>query len=394
MAGLPRPTPARRSDGVTDARVAAARELARDPGRAARPERPAAPARTLAIGDPQAPFDTFLTILDQHGALGDDGRLAPDVALISMGDHFDWGGVAERAAAAEDGELLLRWLAAHPAEQVTILAGNHDLARVGELWDVSDQQFLAAQSHADLCYRCGVELEAAFKRNWPRFFGAELIARDLSTFRASQRALVTELLRSGRMKAARAHHGALFVHAGVTRFELSQLGLDERASPAAIAAALDGALADACRELGRRPLSMAALHQPGDGEHEGRGMYYHRPTLGEGDDARRLGGDRPWRRFHPSDLPRGLTQVVGHVRDDKCQAELRRWSARETPLDGPIRHLAVEGERGRYRHGAPEAASSDAAVMIFVDNGMAKVAAPTDYQLLDATTRLVARRAR
>ncbi|OGQ26493.1 MAG: hypothetical protein A2138_20245, partial [Deltaproteobacteria bacterium RBG_16_71_12] len=367
---------------------------ARDPDRYEHRGPRIAPARTLAIGDPQAPFDTVLAILDQHGALGADGWLASEVGLISMGDHFDWGSPGDRALAGEDGELLLRWLAAHPREQVTILVGNHDLARVGELWDVSDQEFRAAQEEADLSYLRGDEREAAFKRAWPRYFGAELLARDLSTFRTSQRTLVTHLLRTARMKAAHAHQGTLFVHAGVTRHELAQLGLDERAPPEVIAGALDAALASACADLGRRPLAIAALHQPGDAEHEGRGMYYHRPTLGDGDDARRLGGERPWRRFHPSELPRGLTQVVGHVRDDKCHAELRRWATRDEAVDGPVRHLIVEGDQGRYAHGAPEGPPTDAAVMIFVDNGMGKIGAPSDYQLLDATTRTVARRVR
>ncbi|MBI1948406.1 MAG: metallophosphoesterase [Deltaproteobacteria bacterium] len=382
---------------MTNARIAAAREVARGKGGGAR-ARPAESARTLAIGDPQAPFGSFLEILDLHGALGDDGWLVPEVSLISMGDHFDWGAPQDRAAAAEDGELLLRWLAAHDPEQVTILIGNHDLARVGELWDVSDDGFAAAQRLADQAYRQGDDLEAAFKRAWPRFFSAELVARDLSTFRTSQRTLVEELLRAGRFRAAHAHGGALFVHAGVTRHELLQLGLEERASAEQIAAALDAALAAGASALGSGPLALGALHQPGDGAHEGRGMFYHRPTLGEGDDAGRLGGERPWRRFHPDQLPRGLTQVVGHVRDDKCRAELRGWCAptlhHQVARDGPVRHLVVEGGRGRYAHGVPPSSTSDAAVVIFVDNGMGKIGALADYQLLDAGTRLVARRAR
>lgn len=345
--------------------------------------------RTLAVGDPQAPFTKFLAILERHGALGDDGALVPEVGLISMGDHFDWGARHERARAAADGELLLTWLALHHPEQVCILLGNHDLARVGELWDVSDDQFAAALRAADAVDQRDAEGEAAFKRAWPRFFGTEQVGRDLSTFRVSQRTLVERLLRERRFKAAHAHGGALFVHAGVTRFELDQLGVSHDASPAVIAAALDAALERASAQLGRGALSLGALHLPGTGAYEGRGMFYHRPTLGDGDDARRLGGERPWRRFHPRELPRGLTQVVGHVRDTKCVAELARWSVVTEAQDGPVRHLVVEGDGGRYAHGAPTGSAPQAAVMIFVDNGMGKIARPDDYRLLDADTRTV-----
>src|SRR5690349_18566656 len=34
--------------------------------------------RALAVGDPQAPVATFLEVLDRHGLLGDDGRVAAD----------------------------------------------------------------------------------------------------------------------------------------------------------------------------------------------------------------------------------------------------------------------------------------------------------------------------
>ncbi|MCC7073080.1 MAG: metallophosphoesterase [Deltaproteobacteria bacterium] len=371
---------------MTRARIDAALRLAA----AGRGGTVAAPRRlrirqTVAVGDPQAPFATFLGILDHHGALDDDGMVRPEVGLISMGDHFDWGDPGDRVAAAADGELLLTWLALHPPEQVCILIGNHDLARVGELWDLSDHEFATALRAADDVREHGAS-EDAFKRAWPRFFSAEQVARDLSTFRASQRALVEALLRARRFKAACALEGALFVHAGVTRYELAQLGLREDATAEAIAAALDAALDAACAQLGQAPLSLGQLHVPGTGAYEGRGMFYHRPTL----DAGRLTGERPWRRFDPRELPPGLTQVVGHVRDAKCVSELQRWSAVPAARDGPVRHLIVEGDRGRYAHGAPPATGRHAAVMVFVDNGMGKIAHPAEYRLLDAGRRTVA----
>jgi hypothetical protein len=75
----------------------------------------------------------LLLILAAHGLLADDGTLFDDVRLVSIGDHFDWGPVRDRARATYDGLRTIAWLSSHPADQVILLAGNHDLARVGEL---------------------------------------------------------------------------------------------------------------------------------------------------------------------------------------------------------------------------------------------------------------------
>ena len=45
--------------------------------------------RTFVMGDPQAPFAKVLEVLDHHHALDDD-KLASDVVLVSIGDHFDY----------------------------------------------------------------------------------------------------------------------------------------------------------------------------------------------------------------------------------------------------------------------------------------------------------------
>src|SRR5438270_753903 len=109
-------------------------------------------SRHFAIGDPQAPFEKFLAILDRRGLLGAGGRLMPDVRLISMGDHFDWGKRSDRRRASESGTMLLAWLAAHPADQVTLIAGNHDVGRVGELAKFDDRGFESTQAEADRAY--------------------------------------------------------------------------------------------------------------------------------------------------------------------------------------------------------------------------------------------------
>src|SRR6185503_7898928 len=98
----------RRDMGVVEIRAALVR--AADDATSAPPSLPRAPLsarpRRLAVGDPQAPLRTFFEILDDRGLLGPDGRLSPSVALVSMGDHFDWGDPSEREAAADDGHAL------------------------------------------------------------------------------------------------------------------------------------------------------------------------------------------------------------------------------------------------------------------------------------------------
>ena len=64
------------------------------------------PMRHVAIGDPQASFETFVRILDGHGLLDDEGALASDVHLVSMGDHFDYGKPELRAQATKAGSKL------------------------------------------------------------------------------------------------------------------------------------------------------------------------------------------------------------------------------------------------------------------------------------------------
>ena len=65
------------------------------------------PALRVAMGDPQAPLPRVLEILDRNDLLGDDGRVHPRAAMVSMGDHFDWGAPEERVFAAESGYALL-----------------------------------------------------------------------------------------------------------------------------------------------------------------------------------------------------------------------------------------------------------------------------------------------
>lgn len=336
-------------------------------------------SRRVAVGDPQAPLPVFLEILERHGLLGEDGWLAGDVELVSIGDHFDFGGSAERHRAAADGLAILAWLGAHPPDQVVLIAGNHDLARVGELCDFDDDTFASVHEQAVLAYRDGdpePELERALCEAYPSLATAEVAARDFSAFSVAQRELVWALLRARRLRLAYApNDDVVFCHAGVTRDHLTAIGLPaaEHARASAVAGALNAALDAAVSSHGAGALSVGGLHRPGAWEGgEGGGMLYHRPANPEvapnrGHDL----GDTLGRRFDPRRLPAGLTQVIGHVADAKCRELLGPWARDEEPRPGALRHLESDGTRVAYRTGVPSGAPpANTARLVFIDGLM------------------------
>lgn len=358
----------------------------------------ARPTRRLAIGDPQAPMARFFAILDHNQALTEDGWLSPEVYLLSMGDHFDWGGSAEREQAADDGLGILAWLAAHPAQQVGLLLGNHDLGRMGELVSFTDEGFIEAHREAAAAYRGGEVnpvAEAALLERYPVAPTAELLARDFAAFTAIQRDLVAALLDAQRFRIAIAvDDRTLACHAGVTVDELAILTREPdyehaRAGHAGdIADSLQRCLDAAWARFRRgehKTLSIPDLHRPGDSQFgEGGGMFYHRPTNPDHEAAPEL-LNRPYRRrYDARRLPLGFTQIVGHIADGKCRKLLGPW-ARATPTPpGAIRYLRTNGVQVSYGPGLPsesERASGDA-LMLFTDGRMARTA-PEDYQLLD-----------
>jgi hypothetical protein len=334
----------------------------------------------VAIGDPQAPLGTFLAILDAQGLLGDDGRLKSDVALVSIGDHFDYGPPGWRRFATEEALQLLAWLAAHPSDQVTLILGNHDLARVTELAGFDQSTYERARQDADRAYNLGHRIEplqAAFLAHWPQFADSELVARDYSSFSVRQRGLVTMLLRSGRFRLAKSiNERTLLVHAGVTKEDLDLIGAPHASAPK-IADALNWFLDVAVKKWSSGALNLMPLHKPGSqATGEARGILSHRPAHPSlTTPAQREGPPR--RRFDPRDLPEGLTQVIGHIRDGKCRETLGEWADQSPAADGPIRQLTVDGSNVRYARGC----SKDAA-LLFIDGGMSH-ANVADYQLLD-----------
>lgn len=264
--------------------------------------------RTLVIGDPQAPFGKLLAVLDHHGALRGD-RLASDVVLISIGDHFDYD-LNDWDQAGQEGLRFLRWLASHDDAQVKILLGNHDASRVMELVAITDERFAQARAFARSLDGDGAG-DARFLAAFPELPTRGLAGRDYASFLVEQRTLVMELLLAGRFQLALAGtlpcgRDVLLTHAGVTHRELAMLGVpaEPRAVAAALQAHLTGAVdrvrADWARGL-LMPLSLEPLHQAGVPGEEGGGLLYHRPTNPEHAEADRrwlLAPARP-RRFDP-----------------------------------------------------------------------------------------------
>lgn len=329
-------------------------------------------ARWVAMGDPQASLEQVMGVLDAHHLLGADGMLLPTVGLVSLGDHFDWGTAADAERAAADGVALFSWLLAHAPDHVCLIAGNHDLGRVGELASFDDATFAAVRARARVAYDAkDAELEQALLRDYPALPTSELAARDFAAFCMKQKQLVEQALFAGRLVAAKAWGDrVLLLHAGITRDELDVLGVgdEDRASAPEIAAALNAALHDVRT---RRPLRLPGLHEPGSAAHgEGGGMFYHRPTSGF------VPGGPTRRRFDPRTVPAGLTQVIGHIGDEQCRKLMPDWTSGE-PASGKLRTLIVE-ERPSYRAGVHEGDTR----ILFTDGGMSRV--PTgSYELLD-----------
>jgi hypothetical protein len=349
--------------------------------------------RVVAIGDPQAPFERFLQILWQHGLLAETGRLEEDVHLVSMGDHFDFGAFDERESAAQSGELLLSWLAAHLPHQVTLLTGNHDLSRVGELAAFSAVEFDAASRMARELYRLDppdAEREASFFARFPALPSIELAARDLSTFRPEQRTMVRALLERGRFRLAAEFSGALLCHAGITSEHLTAIGIpkDAHSDARRVSEALNASLQRAVKlweQNPTSPLEIPHLHRSGShATGEGGGILFHRPARPSNAHPDDGAPDLFSRRYDPRRIPRGMIQITGHVRDAKSRSLLGAWALDDAGADGQLRSLTIRGDQVEYRKGVPKPEPGLTA-MLFTDGAMAQTP-PARYQVLDLNT--------
>jgi hypothetical protein len=330
--------------------------------------------RTFVMGDPQAPFAKIREVLEGHGALRGD-RLADDVVLVSIGDHFDYD-YRDPATCAREGLATLRWLASHDPAQAVILFGNHDAARVMELATISDEEFETAR---DLSHRM---TPLDFAQKFPALPAPGVVGRDYASFTSEQRALVMELLLAGRFRLAITGElldgrTALLTHAGVTTRELALLGV--RAEPVAIARALEAALTAAVERVATdwergwlAPLSLAPLHHAGPPGEEGGGLLYHRPSNPETGST--WNKDRP-RRFDPRTLP-AITQIAGHSGHAKCVQELGPWchAGAHARKHGGIRTVHVAGGQVTYNLGLAEP-EDGAADLILIDGELRRLPA-------------------
>jgi hypothetical protein len=348
-------------------------------GAASAPPANEPPTVTVALGDPQAPARKLFEVLNAHQLLSGDGWLRADVRLVSTGDHFDFGAFSERGIAQREGLLLLAWLAAHSASQVVLLLGNHDLSRVGELITFDDARFDVASTQAADLYTRRTQfspgewaaLEGAFAQDWPELPSIEAAARDFSGYHSSQSELVRRLLTERRFLLAYAATHALVCHAGVTRTTLRRLNLndEEMSKPAAVASAMNRKLNLALDVWdGTTALNIPDCHQPGSARTGGgAGILFHRPAhpehFGEASTGAYL------RRYDPRDIPIGLTQVIGHIRDAKCRQLLGPWVSDHPGAEGQLRTLLTDGAWVSYSRGALPAAP-DLARILFVDGGL------------------------
>lgn len=329
--------------------------------------------RWFAVGDPQTRFEKFLAVLRSNGVLDARDRVRGEVGLVSVGDHFDFY-APERPLAdvSRDGTNILRWLADHPAEQVVILMGNHDSARVQELAFETDESYARARELAARCER-DTFAERELHAQFPRIPTSETVRKDYKSFAEHQRALVQELLLAGRMRLAcvgrRGDHDVLVTHAGVIDDEVRELGGGgARELASALNRRLDEAVARVRESWTRREyaaLDLRPLHHAGETGREGGGLLYHRPS-GKGVET-----DNPVaaRRFHPERLPRGLVQACGHTGHHKCRdQDLVNWLgpiARKTKRGG-LRTLSAGTHSISYEQGI-DAPHADAATLYMID---------------------------
>jgi hypothetical protein len=287
-----------------------------------------------------------------------------------------------QAEAGLEGVAILHWLAGHAPDQAPILMGNHDAARVMELYRMDDAAFGEARHLA------AVLDDDAFAQRFPDIPTRGIARRDFSGFCEAQRRCVQSLLLSGRMKLAQAvrlldGRHCLVTHAGVTAYVLAGLGIPDERDPQRIAQALNGLLAarvavvaDDWKAGVPRALDLSPIHHAGVTGEEGGGLLYHR--LATTQDGWSSGGPGP-RRFAPDAIPRGLLQAVGHTQHRKMAELLPDHAGRADVAPGQLRCVVFGEDDFEYRAGR-EAGDADT-VMWFFDGGL-HYAPPESIELM------------
>lgn len=347
------------------------------------------PMRWYAVGDPQTDLPTLLATFRHHDLLEGD-RLRDDIGLVSMGDHFDYGkpGEGEHLDFAKKGLAVLEWFASHPREQVRMLVGNHDLARVQELASFSDKDFAEARALA----LAGQDDE--LRRRFPDVPAIGVLRKDFSNFSTSQRTRIQQLLAGGRLECALVGkvqgRECLLSHTGITRRERELLELDEDVSLVELVTELRewfaGRVFQAATAWQRGenvPLDLTPLHLAGVAGQEAGGWLAARPA----NPGRPKIEDPEWewnpnrpRRFDPHDLLRGVLQVVGHTGNEALRRELVPWLDAELGEIHQIHSLELGPDGPRYRKGFDVRAET---AMIFTDAKIADAKGLVELLRLD-----------
>lgn len=306
---------------------------------------------------------------------------------MTVGDYFDYHDKETDSVEVtrKNGFEILSWLASHDPEQVTILLGNHDISRVQELIEMSDERFREARAMAfALDKPDSVWTIEDFFEAFPEIPNPTIVLRDFSSYGEIQRDLLKRLLLEGRVKLGAfglwRGRGVLINHAGLTMRELSILGDEGLRDPGRISALLNERLEDAVErvrgawERGEpEALDLAPLHVSGVAREEGGGLLYHRPSNPDFfADSWANNKIRP-RRYQPKNLPQGLLQVVGHTQHHKCLKELGDWIVKEAQERElfDLRTLRVSrGSEVRYERGLPKSLGVDEAALLMLDGAI------------------------
>ena len=128
----------------------------------------------FAIGDLQCEFDQFLSVLKASECLDETAQLRTDIQLITVGDYFDYHDKEsdDVQRTQHNGCQILEWLSAHSPQQITILLGNHDICRVAELINYSDERYAKArQSAIVISKEEGPKKRQRFREQFPELPG-------------------------------------------------------------------------------------------------------------------------------------------------------------------------------------------------------------------------------
>ncbi|MBI3961407.1 MAG: metallophosphoesterase [Deinococcus sp.] len=228
--------------------------------------------RLYAVGDVHGYCDGLIEALDQAGILDQQGNLLEEVRIVQVGDIYDRGPDCGRVVAYLDQQ----------GDRVVRLLGNHEL------------EYLHPRS-------CGLLSDEQFQRIIHSGHPAARYFAQFSDFSAARRQDLLERLATGKLLAAYASGGVLFIHAALLVRDLETLELEADASPEA--------MANCINRLARTAAIMARA-----GDFSG----FEHPLFAEDGPFWR----RPWNFQLPELIP-GLRQIAGHTPPGRGERHIR-----------------------------------------------------------------------